>query len=71
MATQEDCDDVRSDVPQDQSYLNMSDPSGQMAPAANDDMVKAMFTPGGLYKKVADSTYDNDEDDANETVSTQ
>lgn len=50
--------DIRMDVPQDQSYMNMSDPSGQMAPAANDDMVKAMLTPGGLLKKVADSTYD-------------
>lgn len=53
--------DCRSDVPQDQSYMNMSDPAGQDQVVAGEDMVKAMLTPGGLYKKVADSTYDTDE----------
>lgn len=55
-------DDCRSDVPQDQSYLNMSDPSGQDAVSAAEDMNRAMLTPGGLLKKVADSVTDNEDD---------
>lgn len=46
----------RADVPQDQAYMSMSDVAGQDQIAASGDMLKAMVTPGGLLKKVADSS---------------
>ena len=57
-----DSDKKKSGRAETQTYMDMSKPHGQDASAAMDDMFVAMMTPGGLLKKTLDSTYENQND---------